>query len=67
MAVTLEQIFLMYPQTEGLKLDIEGAEVPILEEMIWMPPRLKWIVLEYSFEFYIELSRFRALISHLEL
>ena len=65
--VTLEEIFARYPFVEGVKMDIEGAEVLILEEQTYMPSRLRWLVLEYSFDFFMELSRFKALVKHLEL
>ena len=64
-AITLEEIFVRYAHVEGIKIDIEAAEIPILEELTWIPSKLKWIVLEYSFDFAMSIERFRSLLSHL--
>ena len=63
--ITLEEIFETYPHVEGLKIDIEGAEVPVLQEITWVPHRLRWIVLEYSFDYFRGMTRFSALMHRL--
>ena len=65
--VRFVEILQEYPHVDGVKMDIEGAEVVILEELTMIPSRLKWLVLEYSFDFFMDLSRFRSLVKHLEL
>ena len=65
--ITLEEIFLTFPHIEGVKVDIEGAEVPVLQEITWVPVGLIWIVLEFSFDYFREMRRFHALMHRLGL
>jgi len=64
---TLKEVLQAYPQIEGVKIDIEGAEIEMLEEMApsdW--GKVKRLTFEYSNEYDNSAVRFRALLRNLE-
>mmetsp|Transcript_137071 Transcript_137071/g.273387 ORF Transcript_137071/g.273387 Transcript_137071/m.273387 type:complete len:462 (-) Transcript_137071:127-1512(-) len=65
---TLKEVLKAYPQIEGVKIDIEGAEMEMLEEMRdsdW--GGVKRLVFEYSNEYDNSAIRLRAILKNLEM
>ena len=61
-AYTLPEILEAYPEIEGVKIDIEGMEMEVLEEMEpgdWK--NVKRLTFEYSHEYDQSGPRFRAI------
>lgn len=50
----------------GIKMDIEGSEIGILENLRDIPTSLKYLVFEYSFDFSHSVGRFKTIIKRLE-
>lgn len=64
--VTLQEVLRAYPQIEGVKIDIEGAEIEMLEEMQPADWRnVKRLTFEYSNEFDNSAPRLRGLLANL--
>jgi len=62
----LEDIISTIPQPiHGIKMDIEGSEIGILENLRAIPSTLKYLVFEYSFDFSRSVGRFNTIISRL--
>lgn len=64
---TLKEILQAYPQVTGVKIDIEGSEMELLEEM----QESDWggvthLVFEYSFEYDWRATRLHKLLKHLK-
>ncbi len=58
-----------HPEVDGLKLDVEGAEMPLLEALVARPEllaRLKQLCWEWSFQHDGRTARLRAVIAALE-
>jgi len=49
----------------GIKMDIEGSEIGLLENLRDIPSSLKFLVFEYSFDFSRSVGRFHAIINRL--
>merc|ERR1712232_15770 len=66
-AYTVEEILTKHPDIEGIKIDIEGAEMEMLEELVledcW--GKVKRLTFEYSHEFDDSGLRFRKLLRNL--
>merc|ERR1719456_1324776 len=66
-AYTLPQILEAYPEVEGVKIDIEGMEMEVLEEMEakdW--GNVKRLTFEYSHEYDDTGPRFRGILEKLK-
>ena len=50
----------------GVKIDIEGAEIDILESMTVWPEHVTHLVFEYSFDIDPSIARFRTIIERLQ-
>jgi len=50
----------------GIKMDIEGSEISILENLRDIPKSLKYLVFEYSFDFSLSVGRFKTIIRRLQ-
>jgi len=50
----------------GIKIDIEGSEIGILENLRDILSSLKYLVFEYSFGFSRSLGRFKTIIKRLQ-
>jgi len=62
----LVDVFSKIPEhINGIKMDIEGSEIGILENLRVIPNSLKYLVFEYSFDFARSVGRFHAVISRL--
>jgi len=65
-AFTLPEILKAYPQIEGVKIDIEGCELDLLEEMLpsqW--GNVKRLVFEYSNEYDDSAVRYQRILKNL--
>lgn len=62
---TLRDVFRYFPEATGMKMDIEGAEIGILENLHSIPRSLKYLVFEYSFDFCRSVGRFHAIVRRL--
>lgn len=65
--VTLDKMLQQHPQVNAIKMDIEGIEIPILEQFTnWKKYNIKKLVFEYSFDFDRSIPRFLNVISQLK-
>jgi len=62
---SLEDVFRYFPEATGMKMDIEGAEIGMLENLHGIPKSLKYFVFEYSFDFCRSVGRFQAIVRRL--
>ena len=62
---TLDKVFKMYPQIDAIKMDIEGMEVALLEEIDYIPERVRILVFEYTFDYVPGHLRFMSIIEKL--
>jgi hypothetical protein len=54
-----------FPQVTAVKIDIEGAEIEILEQMDWKGTKVNKMVFEYSFDIDSYIPRFLKIIEKL--
>lgn len=67
MAKTLSQFLTDYPNINAIKMDIEGTEIPLLEDFDFsLHPHIKKLVFEYSFDIDNRIKRFINLIDRLK-
>lgn len=65
--VSLDTILNTYPEVNAIKMDIEGSEIPILEQLDFsLEPQIRKLVFEYSFDIDRSISRFMSIIKKLE-
>ena len=64
-ATTLNKVFQLYPKIDAIKMDIEGMEVALLEEIDYIPERVRVLVFEYTFDFVPGHVRFQGIIQKL--
>ena len=50
----------------GIKIDIEGSEIGLLENITQIPTTLQCLVIEWSFDFCPDLYRFRKVVERLK-
>lgn len=64
---TLEDFLLEYPNINAIKMDIEGTEIDILENIDWNHfSQIQKLVFEYSFDIDSSIPRFLKIISRLQ-
>ena len=65
-SVTLDGVLQKHTRANAVKMDIEGAELDILEANIKFPARIKTLVCEYSFSHDVSVKRFKKIIKLLK-
>ena len=65
-SVTLDDVLQKHTRANAVKMDIEGAELDILEANIKFPARIKTLVFEYSFSHDVSVKRFKKIIKLLK-
>lgn len=63
----LNQILKNHPTINAIKIDIQGAEVQVLESVSVWPSHIEKLVFEYDFEYSPDLEYFHTFISNLKL